>query len=324
MYKKILFYNSGGGLGDAIQLFPLLLSLKNHFSSSAFFYLGAHQNHYENKLKHFNISLTTFDPGLKYFVFRWWHFLKAKQATLDQNINKFDLIIDLQSKLRNTLILRRIPFNNFFSSTLNFNFCTKKNKYLNDKSDLCSNILTNLEIFLETKIKKINFNINSLPINLINESKRLLPDKNYVGFSISQGNTYRLKSWSIDNFITLANKYTSIGKKVVFFIEKSDVDLINNIKKKLPSAIFPENESQLSCPALVTALAARLEKAITIDNGVMHMMALANIPMITLFGPTNSKKFSPKVKNIKILDSKDLYKSSDISKITVDDVFNCS
>ena len=56
----------------------------------------------------------------------------------------------------------------------------------------------------------------------------------------------------------------------------------------------------------------------------MHMMALANIPMIALFGPTNSKKFSPKVKNIKILDSKDIYKSSDISKITVDDVFNCS
>ena len=26
--NKILIYNSGGGLGDAIQLFPLLLSLK--------------------------------------------------------------------------------------------------------------------------------------------------------------------------------------------------------------------------------------------------------------------------------------------------------
>ena len=26
--KKILIYNSGGGLGDSIQLFPLLISLK--------------------------------------------------------------------------------------------------------------------------------------------------------------------------------------------------------------------------------------------------------------------------------------------------------
>ena len=31
-----------------------------------------------------------------------------------------------------------------------------------------------------------------------------------------------------------------------------------------------------------------------IDNGVMHMMSLAEIPMIVLFGPTNSEKFAPK------------------------------
>jgi len=28
MLKKILIYNSGGGLGDAVQLFSLILSLK--------------------------------------------------------------------------------------------------------------------------------------------------------------------------------------------------------------------------------------------------------------------------------------------------------
>ena len=37
MLKKILIYNSGGGLGDAIQLFPLILSLKNHFKSTEIF-----------------------------------------------------------------------------------------------------------------------------------------------------------------------------------------------------------------------------------------------------------------------------------------------
>ena len=79
-------------------------------------------------------------------------------------------------------------------------------------------------------------------------------------------------------------------------------------------------ESTFSGPPLVTALSSRLEKAISIDNGVMHMMSLAEIPMIVLFGPTNSKKFSPKLKNIEILDSKNLYQSDDINKITEDDV----
>ena len=39
--KKILIYNSGGGLGDSIQLFTLILSLQKHFKSSEFFYLDA-------------------------------------------------------------------------------------------------------------------------------------------------------------------------------------------------------------------------------------------------------------------------------------------
>ena len=114
MEKKILIYNSGGGLGDAIQLFPLLLSLKNHFNKSNFFYLGAHENHYKNKLREYNLSLETIDLDLKYFGFRWWHFLKVKQKIRDKKIIKFDLIIDLQSKLRNTIVLKKIPCDDFF------------------------------------------------------------------------------------------------------------------------------------------------------------------------------------------------------------------
>ena len=67
MFKKILIYNSGGGLGDAIQLFPLILSLKNHFKDSTFFYIGAHQNHFNERLKEFNVNLETINLDLKYF-----------------------------------------------------------------------------------------------------------------------------------------------------------------------------------------------------------------------------------------------------------------
>ena len=90
----------------------------------------------------------------------------------------------------------------------------------------------------------------------------------------------------------------------------------------MPSAIFPEFNSKLSCPALVTALSARLETAVSIDNGIMHMMALANIPMIVLFGPTNSDKFAPKNKYTKILDSKKIHKTKDINSIGVDEVLS--
>ena len=153
------------------------------------------------------------------------------------------------------------------------------------------------------------------------EAKRLLPDKNYVGFSITQGNAYREKKWSLKNFILLASKIAEKNKIPVFFIEKKDTKLINEIKSKIPNALFPETHSDLACPALVTALSSRLDLAISIDNGIMHMMSLANIPMIVLFGPTDSEKFTPKISSIKILDSKELYNTKNINSITVHDVY---
>ena len=314
--KKILIYNSGGGLGDSIQIMPVILSLKNHYRKSKIFYLGAHQNHFEGKLKEYNLNIENLDLNLKYFGFRWWHYLYVKKNFKINNGSKFDLIIDLQTKFRNSIILKRIPHYNFYSTTLNNFFSSKKVKY---KS---KNHVENLSIFLDEKIKDIKFNINKLPKSFLNEAKKLLPKSNYIGFSITQGNEYRKKSWSIYKFISLANKCLIKNKIPVFFIEKSQEQIIEKIKNQVPSALFPEIHSELSCPTLVTALAARLDQAITIDNGVMHMMGLAEIPMIVLFGPTNSEKFAPKNNYVKILDSKKIHKTSDIDSITVDEVYN--
>tara|TARA_B100001248_G_scaffold129613_1_gene97185 strand:- start:13591 stop:14544 length:954 start_codon:yes stop_codon:yes gene_type:complete len=312
--KKILLYNSGGGLGDSIQLFPLLISLKNHFRKAKFFYLGAHTNHFNGKLKEYNIRTETVDLGLNYFGFRWWHILIAKKRILKKNFGKFDLILDLQTKLRNTLILKKIPHTLFYSRTLNGLFSSKKIKM---KS---SDHLENLSLFFEEDVLELDFKVNKLPREILAEAKRLLPNSNYVGFSITQGNEYRKKSWSLYKFTALANKILSKNKIPVFFIEKDKIDLIEKIKNQVPSAIFPELNSKLACPALVTALASRLDTAVSIDNGIMHMLGLAKIPMIVLFGPTNSEKFAPKNKFTRVLDSKKIHKTKDINSIEVDEV----
>ena len=314
--NKILIYNSGGGLGDSIQLFPLLISLKGHFRKAKFFYLGAHSNHFKGKLREYNIELETLDLGLKYFGFRWWHWIFAPKKAAAKTIGKFDLIIDLQTKFRNSLILRRIPHNLFYSRTFNGFFSSKKIK------SYSSNHLENLSLFFEEDVIELEFKVNKLQKHLLLEAKKLLPDSNYVGFSITQGNEYRKKSWSIYKFTALANKITSKNKIPVFFIEKNKVDLIEKIKSQVPTAIFPELNSELACPALVTALSSRLDIAVSIDNGIMHMMALAKIPMIVLFGPTNSEKFAPKNKFTRVLDSKKIHKTKDINSIEVDEVLS--
>ena len=305
MIKKLLIYNSGGGIGDSIQLFPLILTLKNIYKESEIYYLSAHENHYLGKLKEYNIQVKTLNLNLQYFGFRWWHFFVTKKKFVKLKLGEFDLIIDCQSKLRNTIILKRIPSKAFYSSTFNNLFCSNLEK---EPEKFWSNL------------KTMDYNIDNISKKYFDESERLLPNNNYIGFSITQGNVYRKKSWPIEKFINVSKKILLLKKKPVFFVEKNNLELIRRIKEEINNAMFPELDSQLSGPPLVTALSSRLNKAISIDNGIMHMIGLADIPMIVLFGPTNSKKFAPKVKNIKILDSKIIYNSEDISNITEDDV----
>ena len=82
--------------------------------------------------------------------------------------------IDLQSKFRNSLILKRIPHNHYYSTTFYNLFSTKKVKY--ESKDH----LENLSIFLGEKIKNINFSCNKLPKNLLSEARKLLPKSKLI------------------------------------------------------------------------------------------------------------------------------------------------
>ena len=319
MIRRILLYNSGGGIGDSIQIIPLINSLKKEFKNATFFYLSAHENHFNSNLKDFNCSIKSLNLGIKYFGFRWWHLLVVKNKIRKDDIEKFYLIVDLQSKFRNSLILSLIPHKYFISSCFNFMF---SNPRINIKkgNKINENIVLAINSALNAKCKIADYNIKNIDNKFIIESEKLLPKNNYVGFSITQGNVYRKKEWPLNNIVKICEKFKQNNKIPVFFIEKKNRDLKNKIQNLLPYSLFPEHESTLASPALVTCLAKRLNFAISIDNGVMHMMSLSKIPMVVLFGPTNSKKFAPDYYGAIILDSKKLHNTSDISTISVEDV----
>ena len=65
MINRVLFYNSGGGIGDAIQIIPLINSLKNEFKNTNFYYLGSHENHFNSSLKDLNFQLRSKEAGLE-------------------------------------------------------------------------------------------------------------------------------------------------------------------------------------------------------------------------------------------------------------------
>ena len=323
MINRVLFYNSGGGIGDAIQILPLINTLKTEFKDVKLFYLCSHKNHFNSTLNDLNFRISTLDLGIKYFGFRWWHSLIVKNRINKMNIESFDLIIDLQSKIRNSLILKMIPHKYFISSSFNFKFSKPKINVKKEKK-IIQTILSSINYIFKTKFQLCEYDINKIDKIFFDEAKKLLPKNNYIGLSITQGNIYRKKEWPLGHIIEICNKLNQNNKIPVFFIEKRNQELKNKIEKMIPVALFPEHETNLSSPALVTCLAKRLDFAISIDNGIMHMLALAKIPMIVLFGPTDSEKFSPSHKGSVVLDSKKLYNTKNISSISVGDVLTAA
>ena len=319
MLKRILIYNSGGGVGDSIQLISLINALKSEFNNTKFYYLSAHQNHLNSSLKDFKCEIETLNLDIKYFGFRWWHALTINKKIKKNNIEKFDLVLDFQSKIRNTLILKMLPHESFISTCFNFKFSKPKLNIKKEKK-INNTILNAVNLIYRKDCKLIDFDLNKIDKKFIEESKRLLPKNNYIGFSITQGNVYRKKQWPLDKILEISKEFIKKNKTPVFLMEKKYQELKNKIKNSVPSALFPEHETSLESPALVTALRKRLDLAITIDNGIMHMLSLSKVPIVSLFGPTDSEKFAPQYKNSKILDSKKLYNSKNVSDITVEDV----
>jgi len=323
MINRVLFYNSGGGIGDAIQILPLINTLKNELKNTNFYYLSAHENHFNTTLKDLNCEIETLNLEIKYFGFRWWHSLIAKKRFKKYNIESFDLILDLQTKFRNSFILKMIPHKSFISSCLNFKLCKPNLKFKKEKR-ISNTILKSVNLLLNKDFQINEYNIEKINKKFFAESERLLPNKNYVGLSITQGNIYRKKAWPLENIVKISNMLVEDKKVPVFFIKKNEKELKDKIQKLIPTSLFPEHESNISSPALVTCLGKRLDFAITIDNGVMHMLSLSKVPMISLFGPTDGKKFAPEYEKSIVLDSKKLHNTKNVSAITVEDVLTAA
>ena len=146
------------------------------------------------------------------------------------------------------------------------------------------------------KIKKLNIKPNykiSIPNNFINEAKKLIPDKNHIGFSITAGHPTRVKEINYDEIIKVANYFWD---KFIptFFIENKFQELIAKIKQKVKKAYFPEDQSsaEFKKPMLVTALGSLTKFNITIDNGISHMLSFSDNKNYIFFN-NSSKKFQP-------------------------------
>ena len=300
--KNILIINTGGGIGDAIQFVKIFHLINQEFKNPNIDYYACDIDNFwfENKLNSLKVkNVQTIKHFPIHFGFRLKHFFDKKI----KNEKSYDLIIDNQSKFRNTLIYKRIPHKFFLSFSLR-GMLSKPIKFFQKKQQHVQlRVINSLEKFLKKKIdiNNIQFEVSR---EYYQEAKRLLEDnKKYIGFSIKAGHKTRIKEFELMEIVKTAQHFVEKNFIPVFFIEPKYEKEINIIKKNIINAYFPEHlaSSKLKNPSLVIAIANKMSFNISIDNGVMHMLSLTD-PKLFVFFNKASNKFQPIKSNVFVYD----------------------
>ena len=327
--KNVLLYNSGGGLGDSLLMIPIIQWLKDYYQLSKIYYIqNGIQKHFENSLKDFNnefVHTINFLPQ-DYAFFKltrirnYSHFKFGRQILETIGIKKFDLIIDTQTRVNNSLVLKSIPHKYFISSSCRF-LLSKPRQFIYNSRHVCGRIFDYFEKILNTNIS-IPTELNYLQEKYLDKASKLFKkDKKYIGFSITAGHPSREKEISIKTIVDVANYFSERNFVPTFFIEEKYKEKINTIKKMVKNPYFPEHlvHTSLKNPFLVIAMGKKLHSAISINYGIMHMLGLAGTKT-AIFFDENSDKFRPLNSNkSKIYSSP---KNKEIKDLAPEDIIN--
>jgi len=223
---------------------------------------------------------------------------------------QFDLIIDTQRRVLTTLILRRIAHKVFVSGAANYLLSDLKPLIKREKKPaaMIRQMLDLVEAAAQAPADPSG--ILDLGMNVRAAAKAQLPESGkgagYIALAPGAGGEH--KRWPLENFITLAKLMAEKGHIPVFFLGPDEADWQPALAAAVPGAQFPLQMDQtygMQAPAFTIALAERCGAGVAADCGGGHMLSAADIPLISLFGPTPPEKFAPWSARLTILKAQD-------------------
>ncbi len=288
--RSIAIYKSGGGLGDLVQSIPLFRSFKEMFPRARIVYLGLYQrprcNTLFRNIPYIDDYIEYSRPGQENSFGEYLGFLRMYSK-------RFDLIVDTQSKfmpsfylwlLKSRYFISRNPFFSHWRFVLN----PRRRVHIVAKM---------LSLARVVGFKDVNF---SPVIEIAPEYLSLARD--YLGgfsgrfISILPGAGHPYKMWGKERFACLADKFYSMGYRVILVGAKTEQALLLDVAQSMRSnPIIPViDEPRFGEDPIYSIGLFRLsELTVGCDCGGLHLATLAGCPVIGLYGPTNPIKSGP-------------------------------
>lgn len=286
--KKILIYVGLDLLGDALIKIPFLKNLKAIFPKSEITWVaGKGYSTMNSSLKPLSENLIDNFKEKLGLGEKWQELFKKSKIN-----HEFDIIFDTQKRFLTTLILKKIKSKIFISPSANYFFSDLKPDFKDEKN--LTKELINLSSLLSYKKKEIILEQKFKP-GLSLKSKKYILQFNKKKVAICPGASVEWKKWPLNNFIKISDYLASKKYTPVFFLGPKEEDMYNSIKSKLPESLFPIQETNIKQyePHMTILFARYCSFGLSNDTGCGHLLASADIPLISLFGPTNAEKFAP-------------------------------
>ena len=316
--RSVLVYVGGDLVGDGVMKLPFLRALRGACPDARITWLSGK---YKSAYAH---ELASLVDGLLDEVIEEAGFDRVGQRLLHRSLpdRHFDLIIDTQRGVLASLALRRIRHDRFVSSAGNFLLSDARppRPYRRPGAMIRQMFdLLRLGLGYEPGPGPV-LRIDDGPANAA--ASALPPGPVYVGFTPGAGG--RQKCWPLENFAAAAAAQSAAGRVPVFILGPGEEDWITPLAEAVPEAIFPSSEADggrgvsRSVPFTI-AVASRLSAAVANDSGGGHMIAAADVPLVSLFGPTLPEKFAPTAMRLTILRAQE-FGGEDMSAIPVEAV----
>lgn len=213
----------------------------------------------------------------------------------------FDLVVDTQRRLLTTLILKRIRHRRFVSATAGWLFSDGRPAPAARPASLIGQLMQLAEAAAGGPVQAAS-PLPPMPEAEAEAERLLPPGPRYVGFAPGAGG--RHKCWPLDRYMELAARLKDAVP--VFLLGPAEADeWAETVRAALPGALLPLQDTARLSPMLTIALGRRMAAAIANDSGTGHMLGAADVPLVSLFGPTPPEKFAPHARRARVVRAQD-------------------
>jgi len=296
----ILVHVGGDLVGDAVMKLPFVRALRHAWPEARVTWCAGK---YRSAFAH---ELRPLTDGLIDEVIEEAGFDRPAGMLLGRPLGgrRFELVIDTQRGVPMTLLLRRIRHGRFISGAADFLLSdARPPRGYARPAGMVRQMLDLLELASGRPA------VPDAPLAIDRETlaaaaAALPAGPVYVGLAPGAGG--RRKCWPLENFIALARRQHAAGRVPVFILGPGEADWLATLREAAPEARFPtagKDDTLAPSISLSIALGRRLAAAVANDAGTGHILAAADTPLVSLFGPTPAAKFAPAAKRLALIEA---------------------